>query len=375
MLTAPRLHTHSTSMHTKRFTLGLLLTSSCLVAFGVTSDKLEFRASEGTSLTKSFQISTTGSIGNLTLEVDGNDIGAFLGDMEVESGNESKIVFTDTYDKVDDGRVIKLTRSFSTLSNSTTVSFGSQLGSESQNIDVASVLEGESASFQWDPEEQEYKASFGDDSGLEDELLAHLEFESDLRFLLPDGEVKADDTWEVPLVEFKQILSPGGKLGWMSEDVPNMDMDAFADIAEKIQEKAEALMIEALIGSATCTYKGLREIDGVEFGLIEIELKFEVALDMIPFFTQLSTAILEALPDGIELKFDFDTLELDISLKATGNAYWDLSAGHLTTLSLTSDADFAFDVDMHVEIPSEAHSVVAYMEMSMQMENEVQFSE
>ena len=364
-------------MYTKRFRLGLALGTLTLVGFGGARDRLGFHPAEGLSLTKHFSSESTSSLESMDLVVDGNDIAGMLGDLVVAAESHSELIFTDTYLKLEDGGLRRLQRSFDELSSLTSISFGSQFGGESQDIDVESELDGKTVLFTWDPEQAGFVASMEESSAKDERLLKALECETDLRFLLPEGEVELGATWEVPLIAFKELVLPSGDLSWMPSGMPaaELDMEAFGELGEDLKRRGEELLRKALKGKAKCTYLGTELHEGKALGSIAIELSFDIEIDLIPIVEEFMGTVLEFLPMDMDLEFTFDALNLGFGLEAEGLALWDPKAGHLVQIEMHSDADIFLELNLEAEAEGQAHSLEMSMEMVMTMDNMAAFSE
>ncbi len=362
-------------MSKQRLHIGLTLGSSCLLALGWNTDLLEFHVAEGTSLTKSFRSTSTGRLEDMVLEVDGNDVGELLGDFEIESETTSLLVFTDEYQTVAPERVTRLARSFDGLESSTSFSFSSQFGGESQDVDVVSPLDGHEVVFLWDEDSGAYACSFAEEQDADEEDLRSLEFETDMRFLLPPDGVEEGDTWKVPLIGFTELLTPGGDLLWMPEEMPEMDMEAFEEFGDEIKKRAEQLIHESLKGEALCTYLGSKQIDGQHIGEFQVQMDLDLDLDLVPMVEEIMESIGDLIPMDVDLELDFETLSLALSIESEGHAAWNMGAGHFQSLTLETDMDFTIEVSMTGESDGQSHSVNMLMDMTSVMENEVQFSE
>lgn len=368
-------------MHTQRFKLSLALGTLTLVGFGGARDRIEFSVAEKLSLTKHFSSESSSYLESMELVVDGNDIASMLGDLVVAAESQSRLVFTDTYLKLEGGQLRRLERSFDELTSSTSISFGSQFGSESQDIDVESELDGRTVLFRWDPEQSRFQAALetpeATSSAKDERWLKALECETDLRFLLPKGEVEVGATWELPLIDFKELLLPSGDLAWRPSGMPasELDMEAFGKLGEGLKRRGEELLLEALKGQAKCTYLGTEIQEGKSLARIAIELAFDIDIDLIPIVEEFMGSVMDFLPMDLELEFAFDALNLEFGLEAEGLALWDLGAGHLSQIEMHSDADILIELSLEAESEGEAHAFEMSMEMVMAMDNAASFTE
>ncbi len=171
--------------------------AACLVALALSppAPEIAFHPEEGRSLTKTFGSQMSLDLDELSLIVDGQDMGAMMGDMTFGLETDSTYVVTDEYASMGDGRPQKLHRTFDELSQQSEVNIEIAAAgmAETQGSASASELEGLSVVFTWNADDFEYDVAFADGDG-DQALLEGLEEDMDMRGILPDGPVSEGDS-------------------------------------------------------------------------------------------------------------------------------------------------------------------------------------
>jgi len=329
-------------------------------------DQVAFGPEEGTSLTKTFQSEGIFELDDFSAILDGQDMSAMLGSFEVSFDTSSTVSVTDTYGPSEEGRPLRLERSFETLEGEASSSMDSDMGSETDSMPLSSDLEGTTVVFAWDEEEEDYSVSFDGDGG-DEELLEGLEEEMDLRFLLPEDSVSEDDTWEVPLTAFAALITPGGNLNMSSGDADGLG--DFEDVLDELQSELTGDQADMLAGTAQCTYTGVREEDGAELAEIAIEIEISTSTDILDLVLGIAESVAE--DSGEEMPLEFEIADLEVEIEAEGVLLWNTEAGHFHSLELSSDGYIAIDVAFGADMGGESHSAEISVEMSASMKNSV----
>lgn len=188
--------------------------------------------------------------------------------------SEIHSVIVDTYDAVEDGRVTSLTRTFESISGDATMEFETEEGSEESEFEIGSPLDGRTVLFAWDVDAGGYDVSFdeeGDDEDVDAILLAGMTIDMFGAWFLPeDGgtELSEGDEWTPGIGVWSEFLELGGDF-WIDR----------SDVEPPTEEKAEedgsrdAQLEENAEGTVVCTFDGLRDVDGVELGVILISIE------------------------------------------------------------------------------------------------------
>ncbi len=343
------------------------LGASFAFTLGGAGEKLLFQPQAGSSLTKSYTIAGEFALDEISLIVDGQDIGGMLGQIEVNAKQESRIEITDSYETVADGRPTELLRTFEALSG-TMVMEMTPAQAEMPEVSSVSMLEGKTVAFRWNEEQQEYERSYHESSG-DEELLEGLEEDMDLRVFLPTAEVSTDDTWSIELADLKSIAMPGGNLQMLPEDM-EIDEEAMKTFGEIFNGFGETFS-DLLEGSCTCTFKGTREEGGVRVAEIAIELEVATTLDLSEFLDKAFRAGIEQSGVGDKVNFTLDTADFNLDFEGTGTLLWNLAAGRMHSFQLAGDASMDIDLAVSVEAEGESHELDASLELVGSMREEV----
>jgi hypothetical protein len=223
--------------------------------------------------------------------------------------------------------------------------------SQSNDIPEFDALSGKSIKFVWDEEKGEYEKSFHDCDG-EEKLLKTQQVDMDWRQMLPTKEVAVGDKWEAPTDFVRQILD-GIKNGDMGDD----DSGIGAILQDELFPQMEKLLNQF---KTTCEYKGKRDEDGVDAGVIAIVIEGKGDLDLK---AMIEAILEEQIPAGIEVEYDIKKAVLGLSMNGKGELLWNIASGHV--LSLDQTADFTLDIgfDASFEAQGQSQSVEAQVEM------------
>jgi hypothetical protein len=276
-----------------------------------------FAPADGTTLTKRFVTNIDFELAELTGSVNGDEEGlGMFGDPTeaMESAFEETVVVSDEYIKVADGRPLELVRHFVEWDEETT-----DEQPEGEDGDVFGRVLGTRVKFLWNEDDEEYEASFvGDEEGDEDDL-AKLEEDMDLRMFLPDDDVDEGDSWSVPLEALLRALNPGRSIALENEDLPEEIMAMFTDALEDAE-------IE-------CTFTETRADGEIELAVIELTANVSASLDLSDMIPDLMA---DGAPEGFEI--DCETFSVDISIPLVGELLWNSASGHVHALELSADA-------------------------------------
>jgi hypothetical protein len=311
---------------------GLVVVPCFLLLPAPPEDSVVFAVASGTSVRKSIDCS-------MELELDG--VLMTLGDQElpeamaeafdISFSEVDTYVVLDEYRAVADGRPKELLRSFETLEEHE-VNHRSMPGSEPEDTDETreSELVGHTLRFAWNEESESYDVTWVGEAG-DEELLAGLEEDMDMRALLPGGPVSAGDTWELECKAVLGAMPPGGRLGFPEDDEDEFDFE------------------EAFEGTAGATYAGIREEDGVRLAVIEIELE--------------GKAETTKEEEGA-------TQEFVLAVECDYELLWDLAAGHARSLEVTGGIGAAILISSKVEVEGQ----VVPLEIEIELSGEIEMS-
>lgn len=338
-------------MHSSRRALPGLLVLPALLAFSLVGEEPAFAPESGSTLTKTYDTEMELVLDDLSIIVEGQDVGSMMGAIDLTVALKQAVEFTDTYGTISDGRPLTLERTFERLENESEFEVGSQMGGDSSSTSLESELADRTVKFTWNEEEGEYDVAFPEEEGNE-ELLDGLVEDTDLRCFLPGEEVEAGATWSVDIEGLIDVFLPGGNLAWKGEESEDVDLGRFEDL---FAERFDDLMNELMAGECTCTYKGTRDADGVTLADIEIDLEISSAVDISEILLDVFEAIAEE--SGEEMPdIDIEAADLGLDFTATGVLQWNLEAGLPFALEFGGDLEVTFDLAASAEMDGEGGS-------------------
>lgn len=336
---------------------------TALLAGALTSPSTDgpaFRPEPGTSVSKTFTIETDFALDDFSVVVDGQDMGAVLGSLELTLQTTNTIEVTDTYVSTSGGRPTRLERTYDTLEGDASVGMSTEYGGEDQDVSSSSELEGVSVIFAWNEDEERYDVSFAEGEDHDQDLLEGLTEDMDLRVLLPPGDVSPDDTWEVELSKLTGLAVPGGNLKLLPED---MDSEDFGDVQifeNLFGQNFGEYLGELLEGSCVCTYKGVDEDTGLAEILVAV--KIGSAADL----TDMLAEIVEALADqaGQDVPFDIDMADFELDFEGEGVLSWNQEAGRVESFELGGDMTVTADMGISADEDGQSHTAELSLETS-----------
>lgn len=348
------------------------VTRPLLPAFGIallfssarTGDEVSFHPAEGSTVRRSVTVDGDFQLDDLSVVVDGQDMGQALGAFEMSMEQRTHIAVLDVFGALTGGRPKTLKRTYETLESSVGMTMSGPV-SQSQDTASSSDLEGETVVFTWNDDDGAYDVAFEGGEG-DDDLLEHLSEDMDARALLPDGEVDVDESWEVSLKDLDELAQPGGGLHFRPDDA-GMSAEDLEVIEDMFSGFAEDLA-DALEGTCTCTYKGRREVDDVQVAEIELDIEIASTISLASLAEEIFAKIAEQAGEMPDISLD--TAELNIDVEGSGTLLWDVEKGRLHSLQMTGDAIFGVDFALSVEAEGERHSIDASFEMSGTIEHE-----
>jgi hypothetical protein len=284
-------------------------------------DELAFAPEQGLVLEKRGSFEGEVELEEFSVMVNGSAVDAPK--PSVQNTFDGTMVVTDTYAEIADGRVTKLLRRFDDLAQHQ----ASTVNDSQDERDVESPLEGATVAFTWDSDAGSYSVAFEGEEERDEDLLEGLEASLDFEVLLPTNEVAVDDTWSVESRELREVLSMGGEMHFESEDSPQ-------------EELFDEAMKEKLEGSVTCTYRGMRDVDGRSLAVIEIELSGEgrAEAEETQQSGQVEVTVQRTADAGIDLK---------------GELLWDAAAGHFQSFEASGEIRFTLEEDGTMEVGGE----------------------
>jgi len=305
----------------------LTLGAAAAVLFLARADEPRYAVADGTELVRDYRSSTKLDSGPCALSVNGKPLPAEEApDLRLSVVDERTLEFTDTIEKVADGRPTKLVRAFGELEND-----GSETlhiaGPDGKVVDKASERErrspfaGKSVRFTWDPKEEAYDPAWVGEGG-DDELLEKLAADVDWLGLLPGKAVEKGDSWKVEPKLFVSLQLPGGNLHW---EVEGKEPDPVAD-------SINAQLSDNMAGEANATWEGRRQVDGKELGVISI------------------VADLSTHGEGGTKEGEQRSMELDVEYE--GEVLWDLAESHIAAFTFDGKVRALMSIERKAPLPT-----------------------
>lgn len=342
-----------------RIALLAICASPLLLASGLPLDKVSFTPAEGSTLTKTFKLEGKFEMDDMQVLLNGEE-NEMMPSIEMSMGWDQLIEVSDKYGKVEGGRPAKLTRTYKDISQDMKMEMSMEMMGQAQDQDMTgsgeSKLEGKTVNFAWDDGAEEYAATFAEGSEGDEDLLAGLTEDMDLRLLLPTEEVSDGAEWDIAPAKLVDLFAPGGDLKWDISMNGEQAMSMGPGNPEMMSDMRDMLG-EAVRGTATGHYSGMREIDGTKYGVIGIAIDIQSSNDLSDKFKEMMG---DQLPQGVDV--DIENIDMDFTFEGSGELLWDVAAGHVHSFELSGDVTLAMDMAMSMNVGQEMR-----MEMSMDM--------
>ena len=324
--------------------------------------ELVFEPEEGTALARTFVFDTTAALDELAVEVDGEDLSAMLGEFSFEVEGVQTYQARDEFVSVEDGRVVELHRTYEKLAGESETMVDAAMASETTDSTVSSELEGETVVFTWDPDAEEYDKASGDGSDVDEDLLQGLSMSMDLSGFLPDEPVEEGDSWEIGVMNLAALYMPGGNLGLLPDEMPDVegfDMDAMTEMMSKYQTWAMDQLEDWVDGSATATFSGVQEVDGVRVAVIDIEMDMAFEADFTDVMEEILSEVLSQMDIPMDIDVTISSVVFDLDTEGEGKLMWSIEGKHGHSLDLAVDYDFDMSFEMSFDAAGESHDIAA----------------
>lgn len=327
--------------------LTLTATVSTLVALSIPTfasisalsvEKISFAPKEGTIVTKTFQTTTSMDSEDYEMLLDGEPIPGMPA-MEMTMESTQSLTVTDEYGSMTDGRLNKLGRTYDSIVVSSDMNVDAGIMKQEVTATGTSPLESKSVVFAWDEKEAEFGKEFAEGESGEAELLEGLKLDLDLADLLPSEELAEGETYEIEPGALVTILAPGGDMklemeveggaGGMGGPTP----DQVGDMSE--------FFIQGVTGEVTGTFKGTREVDGVNVAVIALSATIAAEADMAEKMAELGDA---GMPPGMDV--EVDRMLTSMEYEGAGELLWNLDKGHIHSMTLKADLTIKSDMTM-----------------------------
>lgn len=334
----------------------LLLPLPLLLGSNAPAARVAFAVADGKSLTKTFEVKADLSLEDMTM----GGAGGMMPEMEMTMGVSYKIGVSDEYVKVEGGKPKQLKRTFDSLSSDVNTSMKMEIMGQSRDQDsstsATSELEGKSVQFTWDAEKKEYARAF-DPAGGEEKLLEGLREDMDLRALLPDGEVKEGEEWELDPKDLVDVLAPGGNMSLKPKDTPDGGMGMGASGMENMAD----MFGDDVEGKCKAQFTGMRDVEGVQLAVVKITIDMKAKTDMTDRVKEQMKE--QDLPPEVE-GMEFKSVDIEYSLEAEGELLWNVAGGHFHSLDLSGTSGFKSDQSMAIKVQGREMNIDQSMEFS-----------
>lgn len=302
---------------------------------------LEHRAIPETTIERTFRYDRETALDHMSFSVNGEEEEDMGDPMELIQTATYELVLRDTVLEVTDGQATLVERTYGSLAGTNSFEMSDPMGySESSQADESSELEGLGVLFRSDGED--IQAEFAEGSTGDEEWLEDLRMDLEFASALPDRAVEEGDEWEIPL-EFLDLL-----------EAPAGDVQLAADAEEfgMGEPGADSEAEEQLEGYIRGTFAGLRELDGRQLALIELELAVSRTTEITDF---VDFEIEEEVPEDEEVVFpEIESLEQEFTTTGEGEILWDVEAGRMVSLQVTCDLEQVELTIMTLEMDGES---------------------
>ena len=327
---------------------------------------LDFRAEEGTELTKQFRTQVVFQVEDIVATLNGVDLDpAMMGDIDLDTLTleaSYTLSVSDLYKRVEGGRPLDYTRSYEGLA------FTYEDGAGNYEDSSRDEFEDKLVRFVWDAEDESYSrevetAGDAESDAESEDLVALLAEDLDLRAFLPAGDVDEGESWELGPSALLATVLPGLDLEGLREKLA-ADADLPEEAVDLAQEALRGLLEDT---GATVTYRGTREVDGSQLAVLAIEADGVVEVDLLPLFET-------DLFDEAELEeLDIQRLDIELSLALRGELLWDAEAGHAHALDLLGELEGEWSMAFDLEQEGMSFGIEGSVEFSGTLEHTASF--
>ncbi len=299
-----------------------------LAAAALPAERPRLSAEAGTEVKRSYHSSTDLKSESMRMTVDGEDLpGDSHPEISLLIKDRRTVVFTDTYKRVEDGRVIGLVRAYDEIQaegkeTSKVTPPGGEEREQEKSLSRVSKLSGKTVKFTWNAAEEEHDVAFDGEKGDSD-LLEGLRADADMTGFLPKNDVEEGAEWNLPARLFAFLDEPGGELHLVVEGE-----EKEPSVSESMNDQIDANMT----GDATATWRGVREVDGQRLGVIAVRAK-------------LSSHAEQESDEGSAAR----SVRLDVEYE--GEILWNMAAGHLAGYDLGGPAEAVYATVREIETP------------------------
>lgn len=344
-------------MKNQRILRASFLSIPFLLALSSTGERVGYQPKEGASVAKKIVIESNASLDEMSMTMDGQDISSMMGSMEMTINSSQTLAVSDRYIALGEGRPERLQRTFDEISSNTQLEMKNPMlpegGAMDADVPGSSELEGMSVVFTWNADDDDYDVAFAEGTEGDEELLANLVENIDLREFLPPNEVSPGDTWTLTAQAARDALAPGGSLKIVPEKEGEMSGMGFGN------NMSQDELIGELDGDITAEFVGVREEDGKRLAAIKLKLDINSANDLKDKMGDLQ----EEMPEGMP-EMDVQSFDIEYEFKGEGELLWDLEQGLFHSFSISGEIGMIMDIAMSVDVQGDEKSIEQSMTFS-----------
>ena len=336
-----------------------LCTLPLLVAWSLPRAAVRFAPDSGVALTKTFSYVLETEMNDMSTLVNGADPG-MSPSVESSSTTTRTLSITDVYKEVEDGRPLKLVRTYDEISHVIDNPLSIEMMGESQEANMhgtgSSDLSGKSVVFAYDADAEEYSATFAEGEDGDDDALSELAEDLDLRALLPAGEVSEGDSWSIDIETIVDVLFPGGNI---PIDVESDGDDSPMGAGDPFAIADPRMLFGEADGEATGTFAGMREVDDVMVAVIELEITVDSSVEMTEF---LAETVAESGPEGMDI--GLESADSEWTYEGSGELLWNTNGGFMHSLELEGEVETVHEQEMSLDMGGQSMSIEQTIEES-----------
>jgi len=185
----------------------------------------------------------------------------------------------DEYRASADGRPMVLRRTFDDVRRGVRFALSGvgETAPEPFTMLQGSDLTGCSVLYTWVPSEQGYGSCY-DARETDEEILATLGEDLDLRALLPAGPVTPGDAWRVEAAELRAVFAPLGRVAY--RQLKDADRIVVRMLEAGIGSDLATVFEGESLGGAQVTFEEIREIEGTRIAALKVVYDFKLNRDL-----------------------------------------------------------------------------------------------
>ena len=341
-----------------------------LAAAGLTflpADSLRYDPAEGSSVTRSAELSWELALEDLSVIAMGQELAAsMIGNPEIFLVFRTSVLVTDEFLKVDRGRVTKLARTFENLEADMVMEVTSDMGDEEvPEMEYESALVGRTVLFTWDAESEEYSASWGDGEDGDSELLEGLVADMDFLELLPEDDVSRGDSWDFSAEALSGFSMPGGNTSLLPKDMGmgELDIEMFEELMADFEQELYGTFDDLFDGTLRASHAGAAEDRGEDVVAISLELETDGSFDFSELVDEMLQSLFESEGvDPSEVDIAITEAMVELELEAGGELYWDTAANRSAAANLSGDMILGVSFAAEGEIEGEGGDIELFIE-------------